>query len=69
MTKEQLIEAGFKPQAGPYLMPKEDIIFSRAVRQFSKTGGDPYFLLWSEERDSVEIWTNPTFEVEPAEED
>lgn len=44
-------------------------MFSRAVRQFSKTGGDPYFLLWSEERDSVEIWTNPSYEVEPAEED
>ena len=67
MTKEQLLESGFKPQAGPYLMPKEDEMFSRAVRQFSKTGGDPYFLLWSEERDSVEIWTMPSLDVGPEE--
>ena len=59
MTREQLIEQGFAPLCGPYYMPREDEMLSRAVHHLS-TGNDPYYLLWSEEREWVEVWTVPS---------
>ncbi len=60
MTREQLIEQGYVSLTEPYIMPKEDVIFSRAVKQLNRHGGDIHYLLWSEERDTVEIWTIPS---------
>ena len=42
------------------MMPKEDEMFSRAVKQLNRHGGDIHYFLWSEERDTVEIWTIPS---------
>jgi len=63
MTKEQLIESGYVSLTEPYLMPKEDEMFSRAARQLAH-GGDPHYFLWDEEKTTVEIWTIPSKPLE-----
>jgi hypothetical protein len=63
MTKQDLIDNGFVSLTEPYIMPREDEIFSRAAKQLEE-GGDPHYFLWSEERDTVEIWTIPSKPVE-----
>ena len=58
MTKEQLIDAGFRPLTVEYHMPKEDEMFSRALKQLEKgMGGDPHYILWNEDRTTAEIWS------------
>ena len=59
MTKEQLIANGYVSLTEPYILPKEDEMFSRAAKQL-KNGGDQHYFLWSEEMDTVEIWTIPS---------
>lgn len=63
MTREQLIDQGYEQLTDAYMMPKEDEMFSRAVKQLNRHGGDIHYFLWSEERDSVEIWTIPSHKV------
>lgn len=65
MTREQLIEQGYEPLTEPYLIPKEDEIFSKAVKQLNRHGGDIHYFLWSEDRDTVEIWTIPSRRTNP----
>jgi hypothetical protein len=60
MTREDLIHQGYELLCDPYLMPSEDIMFSRAAKQLAKPGGDIHYFLWSEDRDTVEIWTIPS---------
>lgn len=60
MTREELIDQGYKPLTEPYSLPKEDEMFSRAVKQLNRHGGDIHYILWGEENATAEIWTIPS---------
>lgn len=67
MTREQLIEQGFKSLTYPYILPYEEEMFESAIANLRRS--EIPFAILELSINEKEIWTIPNHAVEPEEQD